>query len=367
VSDRIASVEALTTVVPLPRPLRLGPMTVTRREYVAVRVTTADGVVGKAYALTREAPMAALVERLVAPHVVGRDAADLDGAWAAAFRGASIVGRVGLGVRALGLVDVALWDIAAQRAGVPVWQLLGGGAGAARAVDTMLVAVYATPGRDAADLAGELLGHAADGWPLLKIARSPDRALMRDLLARAAGALGERLVVDVGFGWPDADSALAELAAWDAPPLAWLEDPLLPEDAAGCARVRADGGQRVGAGDEVTDPRTVADLVAGAVDVLRLDVIAIGGITAARREVARAAAAGVPVSFHVSPEVSLHLAIAGPATTTIETFDRRPPEGNPYDPAPLLIADGPRFADGRAVAANAPGLGFDLDWERFGA
>ena len=56
---------------------------------------------------------------------------------------------------------------------------------------------------------------------------------------------------------------------------------------------------------------------------------------------------------------------AGPASTTIETFDRRPPQGNPYDPAPLLIVGGPHFDRGRAAPPDAPGLGFDLDWERF--
>lgn len=358
-SDRIREVRAATAVIPLPKPLRLGPMTVAKREYAAVRVMTGDGLVGKAYCLTREAPMAAIVDRMVAPHIVGRDAADVDGAWDAAFRAAVVVGRVGLFVRALGLVEIALWDIAAQRAGVPLWRLLGGDGEPA---DAMLVAAYGTPGRSAEDLAGEVLAHAAGGWPLLKIARIADTALMRDWLGNTCAALpaGARLVVDAGFGWRSAAEALAELRAWQAPALAWLEDPLVPEDAAGCARIRAEGGQPLGVGDEVTDPRTYAALLdAGALDVLRVDVVAIGGITAARRELRRAATAGVRVSCHVYPEVSVHLGAC------VETFDREPPAGNQYDPSPLLIEGGPAFTDGRAVPPSAPGLGFDLDWERF--
>jgi L-alanine-DL-glutamate epimerase-like enolase superfamily enzyme len=360
VSDRVRDVRAATAVIPLPQPLRLGPMTVTQREYAAVRVTTEDGLVGKAYCLTREAPMAAIVDRMVAPHVAGRDAQDVEGAWDAAFRAGIVVGRVGLAVRALGLVDIALWDIAAQRAGVPLWRLLGGDGGP---VDAMLVAAYGTPGRTAEDLADEVLAHAADGWPLLKIARATDSVLMRDWLARIDAGLpaGARLVVDAGYGWRSADEALGELRAWEAPALAWLEDPLAPEDAEGCARVRREGGQRLGVGDEVTDPRTYRALLdAGALDVLRLDVVAIGGITAARRELQRAAAHGVPVSCHVYPEVSVHLG------ASVETFDRRPPDGNPYDPAPVLVTGGPLFGAGRAVPPDAAGLGFDLDWERFG-
>jgi L-alanine-DL-glutamate epimerase-like enolase superfamily enzyme len=373
-SDRVRALRAAHAVVPLPEPLRLGQLTVTRREYAAVEVVTEDGLSGRAYCLTREAPMAALVARMIAPHVTGaalETAADAEVLWQKAFRATAIVGRVGLLIRALGLVDAALWDVVAQRAGLPLWELLArldgvapGVAGAPK--EAMLVAAYGTPGRTADDLAEEVLDHARrGGWPLLKVARSPDVALMRDLIARCAAELpaGQRLVVDAGFGWPDADAALAEIAGWEAgrEALAWLEDPLLPEDADGTARIRARGPFAVGAGDEVTDPLTNAALLsAHAVDVLRLDVIAIGGVTAARRELAKAA--GLPVSCHVYPEIAVHLPGVG-----VETFDREPPQGNRYDPAPLLIAGGPTFADGRAAPPRAPGLGFDLDWERFGA
>ncbi len=231
---RITGVRTSTTVVPLPQPLQLGAMTVTRREYVGVQVRAVlpDGteVTGVSYALTREAPMAEIVERLVAPHVVGRElpvddpAVGVRAAWDAALRGSAIVGRVGLVRRAIGLVDVALWDVAGKVAGLPVWRLLESGAparvpssahgayGAAVVPDggagvdpsvhpdrgasggvpgaadpaarpAILVAAYPTPGRTARDVADEVLDRAREGWSLLKISRSPDRDLMRDLLA----------------------------------------------------------------------------------------------------------------------------------------------------------------------------------------
>lgn len=373
----VVAVRTRTVVVPLPQPLVLGAMTVTRREYVAVEVEArvADGrrVVGVAYALTREAPMAELVDRLVAPHVVGRRLAgpdDVRAAWDAMLRGSAIVGRVGLVRRGIGLVDVALWDVVGQLLGQPVWRLLGTGDAPRPA---LLVAAYPTPGRTAADVAGEVLRHAADGWPLLKVSRSPDRALMRELVARVRdglAALGRPtvagrsgLVVDVGFGWPDAEAALADLDAWGigtppadgaAPALAWLEDPLLPEDAVGAARVRAATGLPLSIGDEVTDPEVLARLDAlGALDVPRVDVVAIGGLTPAAGLVAGWRAAGLEPSSHVYPEVAVHLGVG------VETFDRAP-AGNPYDPAPLLVEGGPRFADGHAVPPDVPGLGFRL-------
>jgi L-alanine-DL-glutamate epimerase-like enolase superfamily enzyme len=325
-------------------------MTVSRREYSAVRAMTDDGVEGVAYCLSREAPMAEIVERLVAPHVRGADADDPASAWDRMLRGSAIVGRVGLVRRAIGLVDIALWDIAARRAGAPLWRMLGTG-DAPR--DAMLVAAYPSPTRTPREVADEVLAQAA-GWTTVKISRIPDPAYMRELLALLTAELPAEtgLVVDVGFGWTDADAALAEIGQWGDPRLAWLEDPLLPEDAAACARIRRESGLAVGVGDEVTDPAVLRNLVdEQAVDVLRLDVVAIGGVTPALELIAWAAERGVPVSGHVYPEVTAHLGIG------VETFARGV---NPYDPAPSFVRGGPSF-DGRVVPAEAPGLGFTLD------
>lgn len=346
----IARIDTATAVLPLPAPLHLGAMTVTRREYSAVRATADDGLTGVAYCLSREAPMAEIVDRLVAVHAVGADADDPAATWERMLRGSAIVGRVGLVRRAIGLVDIALWDIAARRAGLPLWTLLGTGDGPR---ESMLVAAYPSADRTPREVADEVLAQA-DGWTNVKISRIPDPAYMRDLLAMLNAELPDTtgLVVDVGFGWPDADTALTEIAQWGDPRLAWLEDPLLPEDAEGVARIRRESGLPVSVGDEVTDPAVLKALVeVGGVDVLRLDVVAIGGVTPAREMIVWAAERGVPVSGHVYPEVTAHLGIG------VETFARGV---NPYDPAPSFILGGPSF-EGRVRPTDAAGLGFALD------
>lgn len=343
-------VDTATTALPLPAPLQLGAMTVTRREFAAVRVVQ-GGETGVAYGLTREAPMAEIVDRLIAPHVTDGPL-EPEELWERAFRGSAIVGRVGLVRRALGLVDVALWDLRARLDGVPVWTLLGADGGPRPA---MLVAAYPTPGRTVESLVEEVVTQARAGWPQVKISRSPDAAFMRALLAELDRELpdGCGLVVDVGFGWRDADEAIAEVAAWGSPRLAWLEDPLLPEDVAGCARIRRETGLTVAVGDEVTDPAVLTALAeGGGIDVARLDVVALGGITPARAFLAWAAERGLPVSCHIGPEISAHL-----PGVQVETFARGP-EPNPYDPSPVLVTGGPEFAGGWATPPRGPGLGF---------
>lgn len=354
----VTAVRSGTATLPLPAPLTLGRMVVERREYAAVEVLTDDGLVGKAYCLTREAPMAAIVDRLVSPHVIGRDG-DVTSLWDAMLRGSAIVGRVGLVRKAIGLVDIALWDVEAQRAGQPMWKLLGQDAAPREA---MIVSSYPTSDRSPHDVVAEVAAHAAAGWPLLKVARSPDRTAMRTIVHDVLDELDhdQRLVVDAGFAWRDAGEAADEVAAWGQPDLAWLEDPLLPEDVAGYARLRRACRPPIGVGDEVTDPRAIEALLdADAADVARLDVVAIGGVTPALDVLRRARDRGVPVSGHVYPEVCVHLGIG------VETFDRDP-SGNPYDPSHLLIEGGPAFEAGTATPPTGPGLGFTLDRDRFG-
>jgi L-alanine-DL-glutamate epimerase-like enolase superfamily enzyme len=363
VSPRVSAVRVGTATLPLPAPLRLGAMEITEREYAAVEVETEDGLVGKAYCLTRNAPVAACVERLVAPVVAGREA-DPEPLWEECSRATVAIGRTGLVVRAIGLVDIALWDIAAQAAGVPLWRHLGG---ADPAVPVMMVAAYPLADRSPESLAEDVIRYGAAGYTLLKVARDADRSRMRRLLETAAAGLpgSARLVVDVAYGWRSSAEALAELADWGDTPLAWLEDPLVPEDAEGCAAIRREGAHPIGVGDEVTHIATFRALLdANALDVLRLDVPALGGVTPARRVQALAAERGVRVSLHVYPEVSVHLAALQPGAV-VETFDPELPGGNPLDPAHTFCDGGPAVRDGVAVAPEAAGLGFELDWERF--
>jgi L-alanine-DL-glutamate epimerase-like enolase superfamily enzyme len=76
----------------------------------------------------------------------------------------------------------------------------------------------------------------------------------------------------------------------------------------------------------------------------------------------RAAQAEIPVSFHIYPEISVHLAAARAQETIVETFDTTIPGGNPFDPAHTLTGIELRTDDGRITAPEEPGLGFSLAW-----
>ena len=97
------------------------------RNFVTLKITTADGVVGYGDATLngRELSVASYLRDHVAPLLVGRDPARIEDAWQYLYRG--VYWRRGpVTMAAIGAVDVALWDIKGQVTGVPVYQLLGG-------------------------------------------------------------------------------------------------------------------------------------------------------------------------------------------------------------------------------------------------
>lgn len=357
--DPIVTVAATTLVVPLPRPLRLGAMEIAQRRYAVATVRTRHGLVGRAYSLTRDLPVTALVEQL-SPLLVGRDADLIAGRYDDCVRATVAGGRTGALMRAVALIDIALWDIKAQRARLPLWRLLGGGA---QRVPLVLVAGYPRDDEPVAELARRVLDHAAAGHTLLKVARAPDRERMRGLLGVLADELPPhaRVIVDCGWYFRTPAAVVEELRGWPQVPIAWVEDPIAPEDVRANRQLRDALAVPLGVGDDLTDRTVARDLLLGeAVDVLRVDVGALG-ITGARQACALAETLRVPVSLHVYPELSIHVACATAAGAMVESFD---PEDNPFDPTHVFVEGGPALSPGWATAPEEPGLGIHFDEER---
>src|SRR5450830_1316683 len=97
------------------------------RNFVTLRITTADGVTGLGDATLngRELAVASYLRDHVAPLLLGRDAHAIEDTWQYLYRGA-YWRRGPVTMAAIAAVDMALWDIKGKVAGLPVYQLLGG-------------------------------------------------------------------------------------------------------------------------------------------------------------------------------------------------------------------------------------------------
>ncbi|MEL6268031.1 MAG: uroporphyrinogen decarboxylase, partial [Pseudomonadota bacterium] len=98
-------------------------------EVVTARVTDADGAEGVGYTFTcgvNGGAIADILGREMTPRVIGRDADLTEAIWLDLWWAFHYGGRGGPTVLALSALDMALWDLKARRAGLPLWRLLGG-------------------------------------------------------------------------------------------------------------------------------------------------------------------------------------------------------------------------------------------------
>ena len=151
---------ATTVDVPLPRPIVMGEIRFESREYLIVEIDTDIGLTGIGFGMTRNSPAAAVVQRSLTPHLLGQDPMLTESLWERLYYSNLPMGQRGIFMRALSAVDIALWDIKAQAAGLPLWQLLGG---ARHRVPVLVAGGYPASDRTLADLESELRVAAAPG------------------------------------------------------------------------------------------------------------------------------------------------------------------------------------------------------------
>jgi len=179
---KIVRLAAAECKLPLPRPIRLGPVEITTRDFVALRIETDSGAFGDALGYPRGTALLASAERL-APLVLGQNVHRRRGI-TESLLSAFVNGRPTF-VKAASLIDIALWDLASKAAGQPLMHLLGG----ARAqVPVMVVAGYYPDARPVEDICDEIRRRMDEGFERIKIMIRGDDAEADVRLVEAAWA-----------------------------------------------------------------------------------------------------------------------------------------------------------------------------------
>jgi L-alanine-DL-glutamate epimerase-like enolase superfamily enzyme len=300
-TERIHRVRVATILHVLDDPIVFGPTVMRHREFALVRIDGESGTSGFAFGMTRDGPVAAVTERTIAPAYVGRAVDDPEGAFHAALWQNNAIHAAGLGMRALSIVDIAAWDLAARSAGQDIATYLGG-----PRVPMPATAIVGYPPTLTADATVEQIARLwATGWRRFKlpIGMTPDASIARMRAAREAFPAAW-LGLDNNFLSKTADEAIAFGHRLDGLDLGWFEDIVPPGDAALVARIRSAIETPIAMGDDQGGSYHPEALLAfDAVDVLRVDATTNGGITGLRRTVAAAAAHGVSVAPHMYPHV----------------------------------------------------------------
>jgi L-alanine-DL-glutamate epimerase-like enolase superfamily enzyme len=291
--------------------------------------------------------------------LVGEDADLVDRHFKRAIDMTSVTTRRSQTWVGMSAVDTALWDLKAQRAGLPLWRVLGG--------NDPTVEPYASAGlykerQTPAEFGAEYTAYTKAGYRGVKI-KVGGAALSVDIARVAAlrEAMGPKakLMVDAVSAY-DVPKALAFARAAAQYDIHWFEQPLPIDDFEGMARIQREGGIPVcGIENDFTLGNFRRLLERDAVHFVQFDPIISGGITYGRKIAALAEAFHKPVTLHhsntvVSMLANMHLAAS---LANCESIERHVFHHPMFERAPPGTLD---MKDGLMTAPERPGLGIDL-------
>ncbi len=342
-------------------------------EIIAVTVRTDDGFTGMGHMPVHIGSAGAighvyttLINTVFANLLVGEDPFAIERLWEKIFRYSTRWGRRGIAVQCLSIIDIALWDMKAKRANVPLWKLLGGPV-------RDRIPVYANTAHQLPPdaLAKKAASYVGMGFKAVKIrgsatAVSTEEATARVKAVREAIGPDVKLLVDVNGTW-DVETAITMLRRWEPYRIYWLEEPVHPDDIPGYVqvhRVARQLGVNIAGGEQHATVHDFRQLLQqDAVDIVQPDCAVVGGITEFLRVAHLAQTQSVRISPHTLQHVHNHMVAAVPGTMWVEFFM----EDNPLRTLEVRLFPKPREAtlarDGMLDLPQAPGLGVEMDPE----
>ncbi len=372
---RISSVRCFLMSYSLPEPLKLpfygGERTIIKRDAMLIRVETDNGLVGYAPGQGSERARDA-IEREVAPFLTGRTLADPDALRVLFMQGPGQ--DAGLG-RIYCAVEVALYDLLGKALGVPVSELLGG-----RVRDRIRLygsaGMYMPPEKYAQEAAAV----ARMGFPAYKMrpALGPERDLETVRLMREATGPDFDLMIDAHAWWRMGDLSYSfetverlarEMAAYR---IAWLEEPLPPEDHAAYVRLKERDLAPLASGEHEPSDDSFLELIQShAVDYVQMDIVCQGGYPTGRLLLSEIAREGLRFAFHswgtaLEVAAAAQLGICWPEMVAewLEYPVHATPSRPGMYPFPLaeeILRQPLEIHKGELVVPRQPGLGVEVD------
>lgn len=295
----------------------------------------------------------ALLDHDIAPFIAGLDA-NPEAVWDQLWRRLHEAGGGGLTTIAMAGVDLALWDLAARTAGVPVAALLGQRQESVEVYGSGVNLHYTLE-----ELVAQTERWVAAGHQAVKIkVGKPDLAEDAERVAAVRSVLGpdRRLMIDANQRW-DLPAALRALDVLGQYGLDWLEEPLRADDLSAYRRLRKQSPVPIALGENVHTIYRFRDFIeAEAVDIIQPNIIRVGGITPFRRVVDLARANSIRVAPHLLPELSGQLALTLAEAVSVEDV-----EDASFEQLGILAGQSPvRIRDSRLYGTGLPGLGFSF-------
>lgn len=359
---KITSAQSFVLKVPIGSTIADSMQSVTHLEFAGLVIATDAGISGTGYTVTvghggsviQEALDALFIEDLK-----GKDPRNVREIWQQLYFGKSHwIGRAGATTMAQSAIDIALWDINAKAAELPLWQLLGG----ARQADIPIYNTHAGwLNYSIEQLKDEALRLLEQGYGALKMKVGlPDAHEDGRRVAAVRKAIGAEtlLMVDANQKWDLMHACQAARLLQDFD-LSWLEEPLHPDDIRSHRILNESTSIPIALGEHVYTTHAFRDYIESrAVDLIQVDVCRIGGITPWLEVAAMANAFNIRVCPHCGDlmQVHQHLVKVIPNHWLLEVIP--------------LWQQGPfkhqvRLKDGKCLTPTEPGASTDFTAKAF--
>lgn len=356
-ADRVARVALSLVLLPLAAPAsdakvlsgRQRPLT--EVALLFAEIDSEQGHAGIGFSYSKRAGGRGLYAHAceVADRLLGEDPNDIARLWTRLVWAGASVGRSGLATQAIAAFDIALWDMKARRAGLPLAKLLGAHQDSVDCYDTSGGFLSAPIGQVLDNIDAALA--AGIGGIKIKVGQPDWKADLARLEAvRAHIGDAVPLMVDANQQW-DRATALRVGRVLEQFDLVWIEEPLDAYDAEGHAALAAALDTPIASGEMLTSVAEHEALIRlGAVDFVQPDAPRVGGITQFLKVMGIAEARHLRMAPHFAMEIHLHLAAAYPHGPWVEHFDWLDP----------LFDDRLETRGGRMIVPPRPGLGIHL-------
>jgi L-alanine-DL-glutamate epimerase-like enolase superfamily enzyme len=334
------------------RPITNGLHTYTVSDMTVVKIETNAGITG--YGVGRPRPGERELRAAFLETIVGKDPTMTEAIWASLWS-PKMSGRRGYETRALSSIDLALWDIKAKLADLPLYKLLGG---YRTRIPIYIAGGYYTEGKGFKELQQEVESYVELGAKAvkMKIGAVPIKEdIARIKAVREAIGPDVKLLMDANCAYRYYDAIQLSHRAEEYEPF-WFEEPVQPDDYDGFRKIAAATSIPIATGENEYTKHGFRDLIATqAVAILNPDARYMGGVTEFMKVAGMAQAHGLDICPHGDQQAHLHLLAAIPNARLLEFYPKEvnAMAGQVYLHPPALNDDG------TVTVSDLPGIGLD--------
>lgn len=355
--DRIARVKLSLAALPLPNPISDAKVLTGRQKPLTevamlfAEITSEEGLVGLGFSYSKRAGGPGLFAHAkeICDNLIGEDPSDTARLHEKLCWAGASVGRSGIAIQAIAAMDIALWDMKAKRANLPLAKLLGAYRDGVRCYNTSS-GFLSSPIDEVKERIDVALAKGIEGIKIKVGQPDPMIDIERIEAVRAHIGGSRALMIDANQQW-DRVTALRFGRIVEPLNLEWIEEPLDAYDAQGHADLARELATPIATGEMLASAAEHAELIRlDSVDFIQPDAPRVGGITPFLKICALADQKRMRLAPHFAMEIHLHLAAAYPHEPWVEHFEWLEP----------LFNERLDISDGRMWVPDRPGLGLTL-------